>query len=61
MVAATIRTALIRLITNGYREAFARVAIAAAKTIALNNNAKTVIGGTIRSRTSASRSLSPLF
>jgi hypothetical protein len=42
-----------------YREAFARVAIAARKTIAVNNNAKRVIGGTIRSKVSASRSLLP--
>jgi hypothetical protein len=55
-MAATIKRKLTGLIANGYRETFARVAMAARKTIAINNNAKRVIGRTIRSRVRASRS-----
>src|SRR5258708_12413437 len=57
MVAAPIRRALTMLIANGDSEEFAIAVIAGKKTIAVNNNPKRVIGGTIKSRVSASRSL----
>ena len=57
MVAAIINNMPITLMTNGYRETFAKAARAVRNTIAVNNNPKSVIGGTIRSRVSASRSV----